>query len=425
MDSHAVSESTQATSALVQQFILAQGGRYASVVDERRWTRIAVLMNVPTARVTGSVLPAGSFLVLPWDVARADLLDAYLGRFAAAAGPPDHVVLISSRGTLDSDSLRALGELHRTQIAALDPVNETVNGPPALRLAFGQVLLGDATRTLSSVNPLKHMTNLGDPRDPRVFFERLRRASPGAPLTRALLIANVLVFVVMKLSGSADPARGLLEGLFGGFGSHTLVRWGANVGSLTVGRDEFWRLLACTFLHGDLLHIGFNMYALKILGDTAERLFGSSMFAAIYFISALGGSLASLGFTLAGNPMLPSVGASGAVFGIMGGLLGFALSRRGSVPTQVSRGLTRSALLFIGVNVAIGFSVSFIDNSAHLGGLAAGLLSGLALSRDLPPARQPSAGNRTMTIVALSVGLLLSYVLAVSRYTPDVMQSGP
>ena len=183
---------------------------------------------------------------------------------------------------------------------------------------------------------------------------------------------------------------------------------GANSFDLTVQHGEAWRLLACTFLHANLLHIAMNLYVLKSMGDFAERLFGSRAYLGVYLVSAIGGSLLSLAWTLSSSHNY-SVGASGAVFGVMGGMLGFALSRRKSVPMQVYRSMLRSAAMFTVINLAFGFSMKVVDNGAHIGGLVAGLVAGLALSRDLPPAPQPTTARRVTTYAVLAALLAVGY----------------
>jgi len=403
-------------SALVQQLLLAQGGAYASVVDERVWKQIAVLMQVPEESRYDRTVPAGSYLIVPWDIASREALEAYIFKLWQTGVRPDFVVIVTSAIGLHDTDTDALSARFDCAVAAVDIRAGLVRGHRRLSLPLDIIFDPDTGNALKWVNPLQHMSRLADPRDPRVFFERLRRASPRAWVTMGLIAFNVLVFIAMKLT---EPRN-----FFGQFDPRYLVEMGANVGALTVGNGETWRLMTCTFLHADIIHIGFNVYALKVLGDTAERLFGSTIFVAIYLLAALGGSVASLGFTLAANPNLPSVGASGAVFGIIGALLGFALSRRGSVPPQVFRGLTRSAIMLIVINVGIGFAITIIDNAAHIGGLVVGLGAGLALSRDLPPAVQPSAQTRGARIAAIVLALIVGYWMAAAGVETMPMRMG-
>lgn len=131
---------------------------------------------------------------------------------------------------------------------------------------------------------------------------------------------------------------------------------------------EYYRLITSSFLHGDLFHLLINMYSLYQIGPGLLPLFGSIGFALIYFGSALGGSLASFFFN-----SNPSVGASGAIFGLIGAYLVMAILRR-------DPGLLANISIIILINLAIGFTPgSRIDNFGHLGGLAAGIVVTLGL----------------------------------------------
>ena len=129
-----------------------------------------------------------------------------------------------------------------------------------------------------------------------------------------------------------------------------------------VANGDWWRLITATFLHGSLIHLGFNMLALWILGTQIERFIGSSKFLVLYFASALGGSLFSFYFS---PPTTFSIGASGAVFGLMGAFV--VIGKK--VHADVSQIMV---LLFI--NLVLGFTLSGIDWRAHLGGLITGVI---------------------------------------------------
>lgn len=129
-----------------------------------------------------------------------------------------------------------------------------------------------------------------------------------------------------------------------------------------VTSGEWWRLLTAAFLHGSLLHLGFNMLALWLLGVQIERFLGSKRFLILYFASALGGSFASFYFS---PPATFSIGASGAVFGLMGAFVVIGKKKRVDV-SQV--------LVLLAINIALGFTVSGIDWRAHLGGLITGVI---------------------------------------------------
>ena len=124
--------------------------------------------------------------------------------------------------------------------------------------------------------------------------------------------------------------------------------------------NQYARLITSVFLHGGFLHIAFNLLAVWLLGPQLEYLFGHVRFAVLYLVAGLGGAVASFWFS---DPTIPSVGASGAIFGLMGAW--FVVARR-------LNGDVRSVLFLIGLNLVVGFVGGTIDWRAHLGGLATG-----------------------------------------------------
>ena len=389
-------------SARVQQFLLAQGARYVSKATEENWKHAAVALDMPVDlhRPPHLKLPAGTWVVLPWLSPSTEQVDAWLAQMTTSTLRPRVVVLCLDVPTLRRTAVLALAAQYHVDVVAISAVDrECYGSSPAtlLQLIFDP----RAEEVLATTNPLEHLAELGDPRNPEVFFERLRRTSPHARVTSWLIRLNLALFALSTLLSLAN-GQPLMGALFTGFDAGTLILLGANSHDLTIAHGEFWRLLTCTFLHANLLHVGMNLYILRSLGSTAERLFGPVAFLGVYLISAVGGSLLSLAWTLSGNAHY-SVGASGAVFGVMGGMLGFALSRRKSVPFQVYRSLLRSALTFTVLNLGLGAAIQAVDNGAHVGGLVGGLAAGLLLSRELPPAPQPSREH----IGILVGGLLL------------------
>jgi membrane associated rhomboid family serine protease/Tfp pilus assembly protein PilF len=158
-----------------------------------------------------------------------------------------------------------------------------------------------------------------------------------------------------------------------------LVHWGANYGPLTVS-GQWWRLLTCVFVHGGLLHIGFNMWCLWSLGRIAESVYGHWTFAGVYLISGLAASLASLIW----NPSILSVGASGAIFGIAGALIASFYLGEFSLPRAALSGTLRSVVVFVGYNLFFGAVIARTDNAAHIGGLLMGLLLGALIAKVAP-----------------------------------------
>jgi membrane associated rhomboid family serine protease len=143
-----------------------------------------------------------------------------------------------------------------------------------------------------------------------------------------------------------------------------------------IAQGEWWRLLTSTLLHGSILHLLFNMYALYWLGPQLERTLGHSRFAALYVLSALGGSVASYWFS---DLQTVSVGASGAIFGLITATIVIGRQMR----TDVSQ-----LVVLLGINVVIGFAQPGIDWRAHFGGAVTGaavaflFTKGTRLNRD-------------------------------------------
>lgn len=175
-------------------------------------------------------------------------------------------------------------------------------------------------------------------------------------VTKALIGVNVLVFLAQVVqSGSLTDPFGEL-----------FVR-GALYGP-AVANGDWYRLVSCAFLHGSILHILFNMLMLWWFGRALEHLLGRARFLAIYFISILAGSAGALLLT----PDRPTIGASGAVFGILGA--GLVLERHN---INVFGG---SALIVVILNLALSFTLNTVSIGGHVGGLIGGALCIFALS---------------------------------------------
>jgi membrane associated rhomboid family serine protease len=396
-------------SARVQQFLLNQGAHYVSRATEENWKHAAVALNLPEH----THLPAGVWVVLPWDAPTPDELEAWLTLSGQSTLPPRVVVMAMDVPSIRGATMQTLASAHGVDVVGISALDRHCYGSPIAPL-LQPIFAPEADAVMAATNPLEHLA-VGDPRNPEVFFERLRRASPTTAATPWIIRANIAMFMVSVALSLRHPGASLMDSVLIGFDEQTLRTLGANSMHATVVKGEAWRLLSCAFLHANLLHIGMNLYILKAMGDLAERLFGSLAYLSLYLVSAIGGSLLSLAWTLRITPTI-SVGASGAVFGVMGGMLGFALSRRKSVPMDVYRGLLRSAAMFTVINLAFGFMLKIVDNGAHIGGLLAGLVAGLVLSRDLPPAPQPGRVQILATFVALLGALGLAYAGLIAAF---------
>jgi membrane associated rhomboid family serine protease len=200
----------------------------------------------------------------------------------------------------------------------------------------------------------------GKPQGAARLTQGVRRASlqgQGGLVTKALIGLNVLVFLVNLAQGASLGQNGgdlFLRGLLYG---------------PVVADGDWWRLLTAAFLHGGVLHIGMNMLMLWWIGAPVEEALGRGRYLALYIVSALAGSAGALLF----SPQAFTVGASGAIFGILGAALVFE--------RQGLHVLGGSALSIIVLNLVLTFAVPNISIGGHIGGLVGGALCGLALSR--------------------------------------------
>src|SRR6185436_16172987 len=179
----------------------------------------------------------------------------------------------------------------------------------------------------------------------------------GALVTKALIALNVLVFLVNLAQGSSlNQVSGSL-----------FVRWALYIpGGLDQG--EWYRLITAAFLHASLIHLAMNMLILWIVGAPVEQAIGRGRFLALYFVSGLAGSAGALLL----SPNAITVGASGAIFGILGAAL--VLERQGSM---VFGG---QALTLIVINLVFTFAIGSISIGGHIGGLIGGAVCMLALT---------------------------------------------
>ena len=237
----------------------------------------------------------------------------------------------------------------------------------------------------------------GQPTGVRAATKRARTAagdSTGLIVTKTLIAVNVAVFLLEIAQGGATSA----------VQSEAFER-GALYGP-AVADGEWYRLVTSGFLHVNLIHIGFNMLMLWWFGGPLEALLGRIRFTIIYFLSLLGGAAGALLL----SPEVFTVGASGAVFGILGA--GFILERRG---IAVFGG---AALGVIVLNLGLSLFLSNISLGGHLGGLAAGALSILALmhfSRGHPAYSRIDAVT-VLGLVGIAVGSVLVAYFRVRGY---------
>jgi rhomboid protease GluP len=172
-----------------------------------------------------------------------------------------------------------------------------------------------------------------------------------------------------------------------------------------VAQGEWWRLLSSVFLHSGVAHLGFNMLSLYFLGSFTEEAFGRGRFFALYLLSGVAGGLAYLYF---GAFNQPAVGASGAIFGLLGGVLGYAL-RRGTFSWQ--NPLIRQLLILLALNLYLGFSIPNISNTAHLGGLAGGFAFGWLMAPTVYSRKRLRALSPLAIVLGAEVLLLAAWLL--------------
>ena len=246
---------------------------------------------------------------------------------------------------------------------------------------------------------------------------RLRLPAHTPRVVYALLAVNVLMYAVTLVFTALRD--GTVIPPFDDPFSTVLYQLGAKYGP-AIDAGQYWRFLTPIMLHGGLLHLGFNSYALYALGPETERIYGSGRFFAIYVLAGLAGSIASY----VRSPSL-SIGASGAIFGLIGALAAFFYSARSLIGAEASRQQVQQLIAMAAINIVLGFAVEAIDNAAHIGGLVAGGLAGFALApryaiddRLYPPvvvrADRPAV-SWLMGAVMLAVLILIAVIAVGSR----------
>jgi membrane associated rhomboid family serine protease len=183
------------------------------------------------------------------------------------------------------------------------------------------------------------------------------RGDGGALVTKALIAINVAIYLVTTVQGQGINAPG--GRLFFKF-----LLFGP-----AVADGQWWRLITAAFLHASLIHIGFNMLALWWFGAPVEQYLGRARFIGLYLVSGLAGSAGALVVT----PDAPTVGASGAIFGILGAML--------IIEWQETGRLAGNAMTLIVINLALSFAIAGVSAGGHIGGLIGGILATLAFAR--------------------------------------------
>lgn len=238
-------------------------------------------------------------------------------------------------------------------------------------------------------------------------------------VTRVLIVVILAVFVVeVGLSFMVYRSIAALTSP----SIEVLVLMGAKVNEY-IAQGEVWRLFTAIFLHGGVVHVMFNLYALYALGPLLEGYTGHTRFLTIFLVSGLYGSLFS--YALSG-PV--SVGASGAIFGLLGGISIYFLKYHNNFGMQ-GRAILQNMAIVLVLNLIIGFSSGFIDNWGHIGGLVGGALITFGI---MPRYRQPVAvrpGPQPLEVVDRRVleaiwTVLCLLLLAIGVYATTAVRFG-
>lgn len=234
---------------------------------------------------------------------------------------------------------------------------------------------------------------------PKPSVQRTVRRTKGritgleGPATAALVAINVIVYLITVAQGNGLNAPG-----------GELISDGVLVGAAIDQNGDWYRLVSAMFLHGSVIHLAFNMFALYWLGTVVEQALGTWRYLLVYFVSGIAGSAGAL---LLSGPLTQTVGASGAIYGILGALLILEYMTTGSFAGQ--------ALGIILLNFMITLTVPNISLGGHLGGLVGGVLAtfGLMHFRYSKPRWLAPA-----SAVAVGIGALVVAYVRVSSYGP-------
>jgi membrane associated rhomboid family serine protease len=313
--------------------------RGQSLADQGDWDIAAGTFS----RVVGSPDPAvhtAALLGLAECRYRLDDEPAAIGAWISATQAPENPLTWRAWKALAAARVRA-GDMP----AAARAYREAARRAPQSEQAELQSRIGWLSR------------ELGDGRAAERAFSRSRTGAVPQPTVTYGLLALTVATSLLTLLGRQSELESLL--LLDKFA--------------ILFDGEYWRLLTVVLVHGSLIHLLFNMYALWTIGPIVEVLYGPWRYLAIYGLCAVAGSAAS--YATSPNP---AVGASGAVFGLFGALL---VADRVHKPalTRNARNLTMQIGILIGINLVIGFSIPGIDNAAHVGGLLAGAWLGFVL----------------------------------------------
>jgi rhomboid protease GluP len=237
-----------------------------------------------------------------------------------------------------------------------------------------------------------------------------------SPVTYGILSLSCLLYAAsllwtIRLTGFQAPSGGGFSALFnlGGISGQVLQNLGASL-PLPYDLAQPWRYVMAVFLHGSLMHIGFNMWVLMDVGPLVEETYGSARYLFLYVITGIAGYILS---SIGGHF---SIGGSGALMGLIGALLALTMGRR-NASLQMLRGQLIRFLIYMAI---FGIMVSSVDNLAHIGGLAAGFVLGKFMVARPPVAPDErkhayALGWATAIVVIASFSMVAFQVLHVAK----------
>ena len=205
-------------------------------------------------------------------------------------------------------------------------------------------------------------------------------------MTYLLIAINVIIYFASVLAGSYNEILSKFAI------SAPLIRGG-----------QYYRLLTGCFLHGNIFHLAFNCYALYVIGTQMESYLGKAKYLIIYLFSGISGALFSMIF---GSPNALSIGASGAIFGLMGSMVYFGFHYR----VFLGNVIKSQIIPLIVLNLAIGFLSNGIDNAAHVGGLVGGMLSTMALGIKYKSTTSEKVNGIIVSLIFLAFSIYMAFI---------------
>lgn len=185
-------------------------------------------------------------------------------------------------------------------------------------------------------------------------------------ITNSLIILNTVIFFILFFINHHNFT---IDG-------NLLVEYGAINSDKIVLHNEWWRLATAMFLHLDIVHLAINMASLYIIGIIVEQACSRLTYLITYLIAGVSGSLLSLYL----SPYFLLVGASGAIFGLFGLLVGYYVVNK-NIPSLSNKSAILNFWIIIGLNILIGFSLPIVDISSHIGGMISGFIGGYLISK--------------------------------------------